>query len=351
MKQIAIFIPSIKSGGAEKQAVLLAKCLSVHYVVHFIVYHGEMAPYEPNIKILSECQYYTLLNLKGGHWSKIKQFYRILKDNKVECIFNYLTFCDVVGTVIERFAGVNRIYNGIRNSRLPKGKFFTERFIHNYIATATIFNCYSGRDYFGELGFSNKKCLVIPNGFPGIQNPVKRNQSSVPRIITVGRFVQQKDHETAIRAISLLKHHLFRFLIVGYGNLERNVRNWVNQYHIEDITTIYINPSNTQELIKSADIYLSTSLFEGTSNSIMEAMNWSLPVVATNVGDNNFLVKEEQSGFLHPKGDAEGIANSLERLLADAELRKRMGEMGNAILHEQYSMEQFENRYVDLVEK
>ena len=350
MKHIVIFVPSIKSGGAEKQAVLLARCLSVHYVVHFIVYHGEMAPYEPNTKILSECQHYTLHYLESGHWNKIKLLYRILKDNKVECVFNYLTFCDVVGAVIERFAGVNRIYNGIRNSRLPKGKFIAERLFHNFFVTSTIFNCYSGKDFFQGHGFSEKKCLVIPNGFPGIQNPLKRDLSDIPRIITVGRFVEQKDYETAIKAISLLKDRLFRFLIVGYGDLEDDVREWVNQYHIEDVTTIYINPSNTQELIKSADIYLSTSLFEGTSNSIMEAMNWSLPVVATNVGDNSYLVQEGQSGFLHSIGDAEDISNSLGKLLDDPELRNRMGEMGNQILREQYSLELFEKRYIDLIE-
>jgi len=350
MKHIAIFVPSIKSGGAEKQAVLLARCLSVHYVVHFIVYHGEMAPFEPNVKILSECQHYTLLNLEGGHWNRIKQLYRILKDNKVECIFNYLTFCDVVGAAIGRLAGVNWIYNGIRNSRLPKGKLLAERFFHNFFATATIFNCYSGSDFFQDHGFTKKKCLVIPNGFPGIQSPIKRNLSDVPIIITVGRFVQQKDYETAIRAISLLKDHRFCFLIVGYGELEEKIRQWVKQYHIEDVTTIYINPSNTQELIKSADIYLSTSLFEGTSNSIMEAMNWSLPVVATDVGDNSYLVQENQSGFLHSIGDAERIANSLGKLLANSDLRNKMGEMGNHALRKQYSMELFEKRYINLIE-
>ena len=191
---------------------------------------------------------------------------------------------------------------------------------------------------------------MIPNGFPDIQNTVKRNLTDVPVIITVGRFVQQKDYETAIRAISLLKDRFFRFLIVGYGDLEKDVRKWVNQYHIEDVTTIFINPSNTQELIECADVYLSTSLFEGTSNSIMEAMNWSLPVVATNVGDNSYLVQEKQSGFLHSIGDAEGIANSLGKLLDDSELRNRMGERGNRILHEQYSMVLFEKRYIDLIE-
>ena len=101
----------------------------------------------------------------------------------------------------------------------------------------------------------------------------------------------------------------------------------------------------------TSDIYLSTSLFEGTSNSIMEAMNWSLPVVATKVGDNDILVRNGESGFLHPIGDVEGMAVSLNTLIGDISLRNKMGANGNQILRNQYSIELFEKRYIDLIEE
>lgn len=77
--------------------------------------------------------------------------------------------------------------------------------------------------------------------------------------------------------------------------METQVRKWIRQYVIDDITTIYINPNNIAELLDQADIYISTSLFEGTSNSIMEAMNADLPIVATNVGDNGQLVQNQKT--------------------------------------------------------
>ncbi|MBO7272587.1 MAG: glycosyltransferase family 4 protein, partial [Bacteroidaceae bacterium] len=103
--------------------------------------------------------------------------------------------------------------------------------------------------------------------------------------------------------------------------------------------------------VRDADIYLSTSLFEGTSNSIMEAMNWSLPVVATNVGDNNHLVIDGVNGTLHPIGDAKGMAESIANLLTNYELRKEYGLASNKNLRENYSMEIFEKRYLKLIEK
>lgn len=101
---------------------------------------------------------------------------------------------------------------------------------------------------------------------------------------------------------------------------------------------------------RNADIYISTSFFEGTSNSIMEALNWSLPVVATNVGDNDHLVINGENGFLHPIGDVNGLSASLCLLLDSAKLRNQMGKMSNINLRENYSMEIFEKRYIDLIE-
>lgn len=169
-------------------------------------------------------------------------------------------------------------------------------------------------------------------------------------IITVGRFDPQKDYETLIAGVALLERNDFRLSIVGYGSLEGQIRNWVKEYGIEKKSDIYIKPNNVFELEQNADIYLSTSLFEGTSNSIMEALNWSLPVVATNVGDNDHLVIDGENGFLHPIGDVNGIAASLCRLLDSSDLRNKMGQKSNQILRESYSLELFERRYMDLIE-
>ena len=225
-----------------------------------------------------------------------------------------------------------------------------EKWAHNYWATGTIYNCYSGADYFGQLGFRKDKNIVIPNCFPDIAEPIIRDRYSQKTIITVGRFDPQKDYETLIKSVALLDREDYRLCIVGYGILEKQIREWTERYGIKDKTDIYIKPDNVPELERNADIYISTSLFEGTSNSIMEALNWSLPVVATNVGDNDQLVIDGENGYLHPVGDATGLATSLCRLLDSIELRNKMGVKSNQNLRENYSMEIFEKRYLELIE-
>lgn len=352
MLKVAITIPTIKSGGAEKQATLLASVLSNLCEVHFISVSGYSNAAQSNIAILKNAPGHVILHsLEGNIIKRILGLRKILRDNSIDTVFNYLSYCDIICGVTEKIVGVRNIYGGIRNSQLPYGKYLLEKVVHNYISTLTIFNCYSGLEYFVERGFKKEKSIVIPNCFTNISAPMFRLDKKVKKIITVGRFVQQKDYLTAIKTIATLRKRTtdFHFMIVGYGELEEVIRQWVSKYEITDFTEILITPSNIPELLYEADLYLSTSLYEGTSNSIMEALNWSLPVVCTNVGDNSYLIQNNINGFLHKVGDYEGMAHSLSLLIDNANMRQTLGTKGNTLLHNQYSLETFSERYNQLL--
>lgn len=351
-KNIAILIPTINAGGAEKQAVLLAAQLAKKYNVHVIVFAGEKESFAKNVEILEQANV-NIHKLIGGSLGKISQLKKLFKKCNIEILFNYLTFPNVVGSLIGKNAGIKKCYGGIRSSRLPWWKIVMERFVHNRHATATIFNCYSGAEYFGNKGFRKDKNIVIPNCFKNIAEPIAHQEKEVKHIVTVGRFVPDKDYKTIIRTLAELKELRKDFVmdIIGYGEEEQNIRGWIKEYGVGEYINIHIRPDNVQDIVRDADIYLSTSLFEGTSNSIMEAMNWSLPVVATNVGDNNHLIIDGVSGTLHPIGDAKGMAASIAKLLENYELRKEYGLASNKNLRENYSMEIFEKRYLKIIEQ
>ena len=348
---IAILIPSLRQGGAEKQAALLASVLDKYHSVDLYLLYGYNA-IAPHNKEVLDCTNVRLHLLNGNITSKIFKLTNEWKSKNIDIVFNYLSSCDVVGAMAARMAGVKRVYSGIRNTRLEWHKMIADRFIHNYIATGTIYNCYSGAEYFTSKGFRKSKNIVIPNGFLDIAQPIVREDRHIKHIVTTGRFVPQKDYLTMIQTLSKLKGMRQDFVmdIIGYGVEEANIRNWIKEYDVEDITNIYIKPDNVQDIVRSADIYLSTSLFEGTSNSIMEALNWSMPVVATDVGDNAYMITNGFNGMLHPIGDDEGMAHSIATLLDSAELRNQYGMRSSQHLQDNYSLEIFEKRYTDLGE-
>src|SRR5262249_16906176 len=87
-----------------------------------------------------------------------------------------------------------------------------------------------------------------------------------------------------------------------------------------------------ESLINLFDVGVLATFTEGISNSIMEYMALSKPVVATDGGGTKELVLEGETGFLVPAGDAAALAARLDALLDDARLATRMGLAGRARL-------------------
>ena len=185
---------------------------------------------------------------------------------------------------------------------------------------ASIFNNFSAKEKFVKRGFNSNKIFVIHNAIENTQtaNFIKDIRSDI-RIVTVARFVEQKDFRTALYSFKSLidrnKNKVFNYYIIGYGPLEKEIRSLAENLNIMDRVKIFINPSNIPDILKNCDIYLSTSLFEGLSNSLLEALVTGLPIVATDVGDNKYLVKDGFNGYLSACKDIDSIVEKLEYLI------------------------------------
>lgn len=354
MSNVAIFIPTLKSGGAEKQACLLAKMLSNEHNVIVIVCASCDCVSDKNRDILNSISTLHVCYLPYGTIKIARELYKTFREHRIDTLFNFLTYPDIVGAFVAKIVGVKRIYNGIRSSRLPFYKYVMELVAHNFIVTKTIFNSYSGAEYFNNKWFSKSKSIVIHNCFDG--SIVKQKQTAdnnAVQIISVGRFSSEKDYGTALYAIkNVLKYcKNIKYIIVGYGSCEAEIRALVTYLHLDNNVDIIINPNNILQLLSESDIYLSTSLFEGTSNSIMEALSVGLPVVATRVGDNDYLVELNRNGFLHDVKNPIPLSNSLQMLIVDDELRHRFGENSLLVLQEKFSSERFVSEYSKLIFK
>lgn len=350
MRAIAIFVKNLTSGGAEKQSVLLARALAGKFDVHYVIFNGKNI-HPKYLTLLDRDSRIRVSILKGCY---LKRFYDLrcyLKENKVKYLFSYLTAANLYACLVGEIIGAD-VYVGLRNTKLPWPKQIVDRFLTNHLAVKAIANSYSGKINFVSNGFSDSRVVVIPNCFENISPYREKRANKILHIITVGRFVTQKDYKTAIRAVAELTKRSceFAFDIVGYGGLESQIRSWVYEYGISEITNIHINPNNISELLDSADIYMSTSLYEGTSNSIMEAMNANLPIVATDVGDNAHLVKEGWNGMLNMVGDFLNISNNLYKLLCDSNTRHIMGRNSKMLLYSHFTMDTFRENYIKLID-
>lgn len=347
MKNILIFLPSLKKGGAEKQAALLAAALKGDNNVKMVLLHPNSG-FESELVAISGLPENDIVKLEGSTLNKLWQLRRVIRENKTDAMFCYLTAPDFYGAIVGWFCGVKKIYLGLRNAFLPKGKMILER-IASMFATSAIVNNFAGVDVFSKFGI--KKQIVIPNCYPSPHDYTVHHEREFVEVITVARFVAQKDYATAIGAFAMAskQDERLRFKIIGHGELESEIRQMVKIHSIDDKVKILINPPKIIEHLLDSDIYLSTSLFEGTSNSIMEAMDASLPIIATNVGDNSHLVRDGVNGYITNIKDIDTISSKLLKLSSSSQMRAEMGRKGNEILHTEYSIEKFRESYQSLI--
>jgi len=352
-KKIVVFIRTLKSGGAERQSILLAKALKEKYETYLVVLFGSEAD-NKNINYINN-QRIDVIFLKGNFIKRIYKFIKFLNKKKIGIIFAFLAGNNFYGAIAGKISHVDYIIGGIRNSRIFFFKFLIQRLLHNHVFQYTIFNNLHGKKELSLKGFNRNKIAVIPNCFELSIAPIKRLAKKRLKIISVGRFVEQKDYLTSIKAIRFLidnhnSNYKINYTIIGYGKLEKQIRTWIKENDLSEIVNLVINPDDIYEYYKSSDIFLMTSIFEGLPNSIMEAMSYSLPIVATDVGDINQLVKDSVNGYLTKIGDYKDIADKLNILIESYEKRIGFGEKSYQILKKNYSFEIFQKRYLEFIE-
>lgn len=100
---------------------------------------------------------------------------------------------------------------------------------------------------------------------------------------------------------------------------------------------------------EDADIFVAPSFDEAFPLVNLEAMQFALPVVATNVGGVTEEVLDGENGLIAKTGDSASLADCLEKLMKDGELRRRMGEKGYRKFRERFTLTAFESRFTDFL--
>lgn len=348
-KNICLTINSLAPGGAEKQCLLLASLLKEQYNT-WVVIIDDSPIYPGHLDFLKESKTKYIF-LEGKNIEKIKTFRRFLKDNKIELIFSYLPK-DIMISTLAGWGIVKKHFGGIRNALMEKSKIRMLKFFHNYLLDGSISNCASGKTFFSRQGLKQKKIYVIPNGIKIDTLPQTRTPSPEIKISTFGRLVDQKDFQTAIKAFIYLRREIpisttkISLTIVGSGPLEKTLQDQIDQASMRKYITIISDAKDVGEILRQTDIYLCTSLYEGVSNAIMEAMAYSLPIVATDAGDNKLLVNLGENGFITALGDHIGIGNALKELIEDPEKRLSFGRKSYSILKNNHDLPVFKQRYL-----
>lgn len=176
------------------------------------------------------------------------------------------------------------------------------------------------------------------------------------QILVTARVCRRKNTLGLIRAAALLKEKGLRFRIDWWGVTRENAyynkcMALIGRLDLRDEFHLHPATVEVRELYRKADIFCLPSFYEGTSNSIAEAMACGKPVACSRVSDNPRYVKEGENGFLFDPSDVSSMAEALERALTvDEAVLARMGQVSRETAFTQLHPDQFARAYQELID-
>ena len=203
------------------------------------------------------------------------------------------------------------------------------------------------------------RVVVIHNGIDGTLPTRPRAQvraelglrEGQPTAIVVARMDALKGHATLLRALALLRETGSRLttLFVGDGDERPDLERLARESGLDAAHIRFLGfRQDVTDLLAASDLFVLPSLSEGLPLSILEAMSQGLPIVASNVGGIPELVENGRQGVLVPPGDARILADALQKLACDADLRQTMGAAGQARVTASFGFDRMAAQYAAL---
>ena len=294
---------------------------------------------------------------------------RALSSNRPDLVQTWMYHADLFGGLAAKSAGVPGIVWGIRQSNLGMSLNRTSTLLiaracamlSRRVPSRIVCVSHASLTSHAAIGYAAEKMVVIPNGFdterfrpdPEARLSVRSELGLEPQTRIIGmvaRFDPQKDHRTFIEAAGRLglTERNVAFVVVGEGIDWNNQQlvTWIDQAGVRSAVRLLGRREDIPRLTASFDLATSSSVGEGFSNVIGEAMASEVPCVVTDVGDSAAIAGD--TGLVISPGDITALAEGWRRLLGDHELRLRLGSAARRRVLQEYSLDAVAARYHSL---
>ena len=288
-KKLIIFFPSIEKGGVEKNLFLVSNFLSKKIKNISIITSNPNEIYNKKINIITNrINIHNKSRLIKNLFCSYLLIKRILK-NKNLIIMSFQS--NIYATLISFFFGVKII---CRANASPKGWLNNpfKKFIYKIIMKLSSKIIVNSREM--KLEFKrdlNLKSLLIYNPLDKQQIITKSrkklkfnfyNKKNHLKIINIGRFTDQKDQITLLKALVLLKNKLkFQLILMGQGSKKKELNRFIKNNDLNKNVRIINYIKNPYPILKKSDLLILTSKYEGLPNVLLEAITLKKLVISS----------------------------------------------------------------------
>lgn len=392
-REVFFFLDSLGGGGAERVAselcnafaerpewdigvVMLRKVPLTYQLSNRVrLYYAEDLPVTSRYGKLVRAAFSGYKKLRQGIWKPLATrlgFYRKLPHIDETGFYFYATFampyreflkqhpgCTAFGFLIRsnisllmaaRGTDVRTVFcerNAPVRPDIPKNIIrLRDRFAPR--CRAAVFQTEEERDYYRKL---HCPTTVIPNplkeDLPAPYQGERRHE-----IVNFCRLSPQKNLPLLLRAFARFHAEFPDYTLSLYGNgpEEENVRKLAQELGLADRVSVIPFAADVHARISDAAMFVSTSDFEGLSNSMLEAMAIGLPCVCTDCdgGGARMMIRDHENGLLVPKGDEDAVYHAMKEIAENPELAQTLSENA-ARLREELSVQKIAERWLRIV--
>ncbi|MGH7580031.1 MAG: glycosyltransferase [Gemmatimonadales bacterium] len=292
------------------------------------------------------------------------QLARIVRGWKPDVVHSHMVHANLMARALRMLAPVPVLVSTIHNiyeggALLMAAYRMTNRLVDHM----TIISQAAADRFIGERIVSRSLLTVVPNGIdtdrmrnlpPGSRESLRSSLGLDEQEfawLAVGRFEEAKDYPTMLRGFARVRERQPRavLLLVGRGSLQDETEALVRELGLAGAVRFLGVRDDVPVVMSGTDGYVMSSAWEGMPMVLLEAAAASLPIVATRVGGNHEVVRQEETGFLAPPGDSEALGQAMVRLMGLPESHRRsMGERGRQHVQANYGLNRVAERWEGL---
>lgn len=357
--RILFLIPTLDRSGAEKQLALLATHLPRDEFQPEVVALTRGGPYAAALE-----QAGVPVTVLGKRWKcdplAWVRLRRLLRSTRPDLLHTWLFAANAYGRLALPRQRQTRCI--VSERCVDSWKAGWQLWLDRKLIPRTdclVGNSLSVAEFYLQQGYPADRVQMIPNA---IEPSTRANHTrhtlraslGIPDdafvVLSIGRLAPQKRVRDLIWAAETLwqirpQVHL---VVIGDGPERRRLEDFVEEVHGRPHIHFLGHREDATEWLAAGDVFWLGSSFEGMSNSLMEAMEAGLPVVATDIPPNRELIAHDVHGFLARVGDPVGFMQFTRRIIDEPDLRQRLGSAAQEQMRQHYGVTQMVDRYVAL---
>lgn len=326
--KILFFNTNIGYGGASKMMVDIANFLSHKNDVTFLTFRNADVLQPLGDKVshvhmpLCKCNIKALETIR-----QIAALRKYIKKEGFDLAIAFLHPANYMLTIASKFTKTKVLLSerADPHSRLKNGGVFVHFIEHIlHMADAYVFQSDGAKNLYPEK--CQKKGTVIVNSVPDAKKEFCYSGVREKRIVHVARMeLIQKRQDVMLKAFKSFSNKYPEYVLEFYGDGpdEDAMKNLASQLGVGDKVKFMGAQSRILEKIKTAEMFVLTSDYEGIPNALLEAMAIGIPCISTDCspGGARMIIKDNINGFIVPCGDAEALFEKMDELARDEKRR------------------------------